>query len=397
VCYGFYVFLAHWIWYGRGIQESFMILISCLSIFFELKSGSKHGISKSYLPNVVLIIVFSAMCLIGIIKASSHKYLIADLKAMLGTVIVSVGIILTFKKFIKGEIDLLDILRKFLVVYVLVNDLIIIVQYFVPYFLMNRSAIVSIQNTLYFDQLTGFFGINGTTRWNIWSTLLLLLNFHYAYNGNNKKQMRYTVVLFIYSAVIASLNSARSYFVVAPLTIVVYMLIKKRMALSKRMKQILWILLLVLVLYVVYLVNPYVNNYIKYLITDKFSVYLSLDLDYMVRMNDDRAKALAYAIQSGGNYGVGIGAVAMHSSTNDVKYIGLNSTSAYILMLGTYGYLLYTFILARFGLFGNKENGIIRTVIYFIFFVILSYCLPIYSSMAIFPAVMLMVYIFSLG
>ena len=269
---GFYVCLTHWLWFGRGIQETVMIL---LSVVVLMRSGNRLTISAKQLADFLLWAMLIVICLIGITRANSHKYLVSDLKAMVGTVLVATAALASVRRLMTYGIDFLDFLFSFLNQYVLLNDIIIVIQYFVPYFLMNRAAIQSVNNRNYFDQLTGFFGINGTTRWDVWTVVLIILNFHIAYKRNDKKIIRYNLVLFLVSLLICILNSARTFLIIAPMTIAIYLFLIKKVNLTGRMKQILLIFSVMLAAFGIYLVNPYVNSSINHLLADKGAIYFS--------------------------------------------------------------------------------------------------------------------------
>lgn len=397
--YGFYVLLAHWIWFGRGIQETVMILLSLVVLGKSLKN---RRISIKQLVDCLLWISLFVICLIGIVQAESHEYLAADLKAMVGTVLVATAVIAAIRKLTGSGVDCLNFLFSFLNGYVVINDIIIVIQYFVPFFLMNTVAIRSVNNGAYFDQLTGFFGINGTTRWDLWTVALIILNFYIGFSRKNKKIIRYNLVLFFASALICMLNSARSFLIIAPATTLTYLFLIRKIHITKRVKQVILVLMMLFLAFTVYLVNPYVNHFVNDLITDKVAIYFSGDVAYMVAANDDRAVATYYAVENGRILGAGIGSIAMHStnigvtSTNKVvKYMGLNSASSYIYMVGIAGYFLWALCLARCGVYGKKGNTQ-RTTIFFLYLLILSYLLPIYSSAPLLPAIMLIFYIFDL-
>ena len=396
LCYVFYVFIAHWIWYGRGIQESLMILISIVILFGYLIKDKFWKVRPYQLINFVIIFILICICFWGILNANTQIYLIQDLKAMVGTVIVSFGIIVSIRKLIQGGHDFWGYTFKFLNIYYFLNNCIILIQYFVPYFLMNRGAIASVNNVAYYDQLTGFFGINGTTRWDVWGIFLILLNFYYYYKRNDKKIMIYNVFLIVFTSIISMLNSARSFLIIAPMLIAVYLLVVHQTMLKKRVKQIIVVFGVIGIGVLVYNHNSYVNEFINDLIEDKVTVYLTFDLDYMVETNDDRAKALDYVLDEGKEFGLGIGSVPMHSSTKTVKYIGLNSISTYILMIGKYGYLLWTYMLASFAIKWDRKKRFTKGIIYFCILIILSYFLPIYSGLTLLPAVLLIFYLYSL-
>lgn len=367
----------------------------CLSILVILKSIKLKKISVNILPNSILWGVLFLICGFGFVRAKTHQYLVADLKAMFGTIIVSIAVVTSIRKLMASGYDLVDYLFEFLNRYFILNDVLIVIQYFVPYFFMNRSAIASVNNKAYFDQLTGFLGINGTTRWDIWSIAIIILNFYVAYKRNDNRIIKYNIFFFLASIIICMINSARSFLIIAPVTVLIYLFLIRKVEFSNRMKQVFAVFGVLIVALIIYSSNRYVNDYVNDLINDKFAIYLSGDVEHMVAANDDRAVATYYAVENCGTFGVGIGAVSMHSTNNQVKYLGLNSASSYIYMLGVAGYFLWTLCLARIGIDSDK-GSIKKTLLYFVYLLLLSYFLPIYSAIALFPVIMFIFYIFDL-
>ena len=374
VLFGFYVLIAHWIWFGRGIQETAMIVLSILVL---LKSAKIRQISVNTLPDYILVGILLVVCGIGIFQARTRQYLVADLKSMLGTVIVSMAVIASIKRLIASGCDVIEFLFVFLNRYFVLNDILIVIQSVIPYFLMNRKAIASVNNRAYFDQLTGFLGINGTTRWDIWSIAIIILNFYVAYKRNDNRIIKYNIFFFLASIIICMINSARSFLIIAPVTVLIYLFLIRKVEFSNRMKQIFAVFGVLIVALIIYSSNRYVNDYVNDLINDKFAIYLSGDVEHMVAANDDRAVATYYAVE------------------NQVKYLGLNSASSYIYMLGVAGYFLWTLCLARIGIDSDK-GSIKKTLLYFVYLLLLSYFLPIYSAIALFPVIMFIFYIFDL-
>ena len=272
VLFGFYVLVAHWIWFGRGIQETIMI---CLSILVILKSIKLKKISVNILPNSILWGVLFLICGFGFVRAKTHQYLVADLKAMFGTIIVSIAVVTSIRKLMASGYDLVDYLFEFLNRYFILNDVLIVIQYFVPYFFMNRSAIASVNNKAYFDQLTGLLGINGTTRWDIWSIAIIILNFYIAYKRNDTRILKYNIFFFLVSTIICMINSARSFLIIAPITVLMYLFLIRKVEITSRMKQILAVIGVLIVALIVYSTNTYVNDFVNDLISDKFAIYMS--------------------------------------------------------------------------------------------------------------------------
>ena len=129
VLFGFYVLVAHWIWFGRGIQETIMI---CLSILVILKSIKLKKISVNILPNSILWGTLFLICGFGFVRAKTHQYLVAGLKAMFGTIIISIAVVTSIRKLMASGYDLVDYLFEFLNRYFILNDVLIVIQYFVP-------------------------------------------------------------------------------------------------------------------------------------------------------------------------------------------------------------------------------------------------------------------------
>ena len=158
------------------------------------------------LPNFILWGALFLICGFGFVRAKTHQYLVADLKAMFGTIIVSIAVVTSIRRLMASGYDLVGCLFEFLNRYFILNDVLIVIQYFVPYFFMNRSAIASVNNRAYFDQLTGLLGINGTTRWDIWSIAIIILNFYITsiMNFLECQNCIFMVLYFLFGAIVQS-------------------------------------------------------------------------------------------------------------------------------------------------------------------------------------------------
>ena len=392
----FYVLIAHWIWRGRGIQEDLIIVFSIVGV---TKSIKMEKIRRSALPAYVGGIVLFLICFIGILVNHSYTYLAEDTKAMIGTFGVGMYILVCGYKKTEAIEKTKIFLFKFLNIYAVINSMIIIIQYFIPYFLVNRSAMVRVNNNYYTDQITGFFGVNGTTRWCVWTMVIIILNFHMYYRKKRRLFLAYNITLIFISTLISFMNSCRSFVVFLPMTLLIYFFVIRKVGIRIRIKYVWFMMLFALFCISIYALNSYVKNYIDELIQDKIMTYLSADIEFMISSNDDRVIATNYAYKNGGLWGTGIGSIPMHSSNNIVKYLGLNSASSYIHMVGVSGYFLYCFILARMGAVlcrGKIGQNWTITIVYFVFLVIISYLLPIFSSIALLGGIALLFRIFGL-
>ena len=162
----------------KKVHDAGYIKVQNASEYYrEHKPREDESSLDDMLPNFILWGALFLICGFGFVRAKTHQYLVADLKAMFGTIIVSIAVVTSIRRLMASGYDLVGCLFEFLNRYFILNDVLIVIQYFVPYFFMNRSAIASVNNRAYFDQLTGLLGINGTTRWDIWS-IAIIIPFH---------------------------------------------------------------------------------------------------------------------------------------------------------------------------------------------------------------------------
>lgn len=379
----FYVLIAHWIWVGRGVQESLMIFLSAVILLPKKIKSPRLKDCEEF----VLVLLFVLFCTYTTLKAGSIPYFNSDIKFMAGTFIVALALIKTYKNKPDFSENFLNILFKWLNIYMFFNSFIIIAQYFSPYFMMNRSVLANMNNEAYFDQITGFLGMNGTTRWSIWSLLTIVLNFNRYYEYKNKKIFRYNIFFICLSLVLSMLNSSRGFFVSLPLTIIIYFLVVRRVSINVKFKYFVCLIAAFLAVGILYAISPTVKGLIDSSVGGKIELYASGDVDRMIASGDDRAAAVAAGVEYGGMYGEGIGSIPMHLAGDaEIRYLGLNSASSYIYMIGVFGYFLYAFVLARLVVtmcFGKDKLYIFKTIVFMIYFVILSYLLPIYSNIAL--------------
>lgn len=381
----FYILLAHWIWYGRGVQETGLIMLMAMSLI----SRRKKVLNLSGLIKTIILLAVIAEMAISAIHANSHEYLIQDLKSMLSG-ILAITFFTSYDSTYMGIFNYsLKRISKYIFVYAWVNTIIIFIQAFRPPFLMNISAIVSVGSYVtHFDQFTGFLGINGTTRWNLFTCFVILLYFYtnqYPKGTKAHKRQLVATLSFVFASFLASIvNSSRAFVITLPVCLLIYFFAIKKLGFAGKTKYLFIILLVVIVLFLVYTFVPLVHTYVDSVVSDKVSFYYSKDIQKLLASNDDRGRAVDYAVREGGIWGLGIGALPMHSSNSYVKVLGLNSTSSYIILTGIVGYLLttiywaYATILSIF-----KKVSIVKVLVAIVVYLLLSYLLPLYSSFAL--------------
>ena len=172
-----------------------------------------------------------------------------------------------------------------------------------------------------------------------------------------------------------------------PLTLILFFVYAVSLNWNRKLKTFIAVSVVLVIFFMFYMYNSSVRNYVNDLIEDKFNVYWSWNIDTMIAANDDRAIAVDFALRNGGLFGVGIGYVPMHSSNDEVTYLGLNSVSSYVYMIGTVGYLLYVFTLSLI-VISRKDNNWSKIIVFPAYIIVVSYLLPVFSSVVL---------IFSLG
>ena len=371
---GFYTLIGHWIWFGRGIQETIIMVLAIIQVIRRSKYNKYKKNKKGILILSAIFIVYVA---IVTIKAPSVNYIVEDLKAIISAVAIYVYLFSFLRSNHDKCMNYITLACKSLTWYMWINTFVIILQYFIPYFMMNRAALTAVGNSAYWDHLTGFIGVNGTTRWNILSCIVVVF---YIANAKNNRDWVKTISFIGISFIVSIMNSARSFLIMMPLFVMAYYILIKKKSVSTVFKYVIWAIGILASIVVVYYSVPFVKAYIDDLIVDKLAIYTSRNFAYMVGANDDRAVAINYAIQSGGTFGKGIGSIPMHYSTSLVKYMGLNSASSFIYMIGIVGYFTYSIILGIGTQSFMKKKSLIQTVGFIAIWLVISYLLPAYSS-----------------
>lgn len=373
VLIAFYTLIAHWIWYGRGIQENILLLLFIVQVVRRVKKTVRHNEKLGWIL-MVTVVVYTVVVTI---KGETLTYLLKDIKSILMALFSLLYIFSFYKANPVRCKKYIETTCKILSVYMWINSVIILIQYKVPYFLMNRSTIALVGNSAYFDQLTGFIGINGTTRWNILTCIIIL---YYITEAKNRRDWIKAAIFVVLSVLISMINSARSFLVMMPLFVIFYYVLVKKKSVKLVLKYCGAVVLSLATIAITYNLNGFVKNFIDDLFFDKVAIYSSRNLAYMVSANDDRAVAINYAIQQGGLFGKGIGSIPMHFANSYVKYLGINSTSSFIYMLGIIGYFAYSCCLGIVGNMFFKKKSILLVVGFTVLWLIISYLLPVYSS-----------------
>ena len=189
---GFYTLVAHWIWFYRGIQETVIIVLAAAVIV----SRASFKIKTTQAVMFFAVLALAVETTLTTLKAVSTNYFMQDIKPMLGCFLVFCYLF-QFRqmKYDKFE-QFSEMMLKILNWYTAFNHVIIIIQSRVPYFLMNRSAVESVNNSLYFDQLTGFLGVNGTTRWSMITTLVIVFNFLEVIKRKNQSKSKKRLIYY---------------------------------------------------------------------------------------------------------------------------------------------------------------------------------------------------------
>lgn len=381
--FAFYILIGHWIWHGRGIQETVLLMLMLIAVISNVRVSPKRNNGITIL--VLLLIEMIATTAAG----ESHDYLMEDLKAMIGGLLCLLYIYTLHETKIQNVYRCILKYKKYLFAYAWINTFIILLQAFKPGFFVNRSAVESVGSFVtHFDQMTGLIGVNGTTRWNLFSCLIIVL--YFVSNNNKKGSRKYkkeiakTVLFTGISLIISLFNSTRAFIITCPMVILIYYYGVRKVNLNKKVRYTLYGVGIVLFIFAIIYAVPFFRSEVIDLYNDKIAKYLTGDLQYLVATNDDRGIAVDYAIRNGGNFGKGIGFVPMNLSNYVIKFLGLNSASSYIMLIGIIGYILTTLTWAFYSVkIVYGKTTIRRVIISFMIFLVLSYLLPVYSYFAL--------------
>ena len=370
---GYYSLIAHWIWYGRGIQETIILVLLIIKVTYNRLRINHHNDISIKIIGTIIAIVFCY----AIVSSDSKEYIGQNLKAILCGFLIFVYLCqlretesYKYEKYKKATMKLLNI-------YTVINNIIIIIQSRVPYFMMNKSVV---SNRTYFDQLTGLIGLNGTTRWAMICTLVILMNWNGLPNTSLKKQKKYiyyNVFLIISCLVISILNKSRSFILIVSATLSINYVFNT--GIKNKWKFGAIAVAIGGIVYFIYRVSPAVNSYISELINDKVSIYTLGNIQKMIYANDDRIIAVEYAIRKGGLFGKGLGIIPLQTSIENVQYMGINSVSSFVYIFGIVGYIVYVLYLVSncTRICNNHKISILFTN--YVYLVLLSYLLPLFT------------------
>ena len=390
----FYVFIAHWIWVGRGIQESILIILALYSVVINLRLFFKDSIRR-LISCILFVILFITTTYITV-KSDRINYFWQDIKPMGGSFLLCLYFSQLYsRKQSFVERLYIDVFLKWINAYMLINTFIIFIQCCIPNFMMINQYFSDLKNNAYYDQLCGFFGRNGTTRWNIISCAVILLNY------NKCPKSKYNIFFIAMSVIVSLLNGSRSFFISLPLVLILYYFVIKKETSIQKIKYVFFVMVVIIGAVLIYHSNSNIKSLYDNGVGKVLEVYTFGDINKMIKYNDDRIVATSYAVIRGGFWGKGIGSAPMHVDEigkGFVQYMGLNSASSYVYMIGIVGYFIYSLILARMvvSVIGVKKLKIIYDFIFLCFFLVMSYILPLYSSMAIIYGVFLIIYVFAL-
>lgn len=222
-------------------------------------------------------------------------------------------------------------------------------------FLIKESWLL--QNPYYDDQVTGLFGFNATNQLGMYSVFMMLLNFTYARNDINDKVKKmgiyiYTIIMEALMAVISKYNDNAGFYIVIALFSGLYMFydfakIKKRSLrkITTSAKYVLIAVAAVILFFNIPATRAVLDKYLR----NRIEVMLHFNSAGMTGSNE-RLYQVQYGLSnlSGWLIGNGFGtAKIVQANAYGFLHFGICSAGAYIILLGIWFYLLYTWMFSK--------------------------------------------------
>ncbi|GCD12421.1 hypothetical protein [Clostridium tagluense] len=353
IIYSFFqMFLFTWLWNKNFYQYIFMVYIIYF-IIVVVDSKKKHN-SKVRIIGVIFVLVNITVIYLNI----SENGISAHLLKNVFNVFSNIFIIIFFGFIIKNKREALErlIIKNLSVVlnlYFFINVPIIIKQIGNTGFMMRFTD----GNPLYFDQITGLIGVNGTHRMTFYWVALTLINI-YIYQKYKKKFILWmTISEIIFMVIISSYCDNTAFYYFFPI-IILQFFIKEFLKINIRgfVKFISIIVVVTICGVYIYNNNEQVNEFYNSRIKEKYEQYSGKSGE---QEDEERVILFKYALDYGNGYklGSGIGSATYgdimlppHFGMNEISIITYQGGLIYLLSI----ILLYSYYSIRLLYFSNK-------------------------------------------
>ncbi|MBU3191208.1 hypothetical protein K9O30_18390 [Clostridium bowmanii] len=310
IVYSFFqMFLLTWLW-NRSFYKYIFIIYFIYFIIVVVDSKKKYN-SKSGIFGIMFVLLNLGIICLNISENGISTYMVRNVF----TVFSNIFIIIFFEFIIKNKREALELLviKKVSVIlnlYFFINVPIIIKQVSSIGFMMRFTD----GNPLYFDQITGLIGVNGTHRMTFYWVALTLINI-YTYQKNKKELILWMMISeIIFMVIISSYCDNTAFYYFFPIILLQFFIKELSQINIKNFVKFIAIILVATACGIyIYNDNQQVNDFFNSRIKQK---YEQLTGKSGQKEDEERIVLFKYALEYGDGYklGAGIGSVTYGDS-----------------------------------------------------------------------------------
>ena len=317
-------------WY---INSSLVVYIACFSTLILTIFRSKE---KFKFKDIIVLFILLIYVSLNLLFTSNHTYFFDD---FVYHTLFPMSILIFFTNYFNSNFNLKKFITYFFYlinIYYIINNYIVLKQINVPGFMIRNFS----DNNFYLDQISGFFGTNGTHKLCIFFIVSLYLNILF-FKSNNKINRVISKIMFLYilitSIYVSSYNDNRIYFILLILFLLPFLYKNINIKILKNRKKLASIIIIVcsLIVSIFFLYNTnesfklFVNNdiYEKYILKT-FNRFNNVN-STSNKKGEERIELTIYALEKGNGLflGKGIGSIITYSDPNLPKHFGLNEST----------------------------------------------------------------------
>lgn len=366
-------------WYINSNLVGYVATISSTVLLLFFRKPQKASLNK-----ILSLIIFIIYVLINILLTNEHSNLFEDL---IQRTIIPFMILIFFTIFFNSNFIYEKIKNYIFYIfncYYIVNTLIILKQIEVKGFMVRNFS----NNTLYVDQIDGFFGTNGTHRLCMFFLICLYMNL-LNFNSKNKYTKKIAKVMFwivlITSIYVSAYNNNRMYYLLLIVFIfpILYKLSKKKIEIKISKKKIIQILILLFSIISISVIAYKCNEKFRtFIIEEIYENNIKRTIDSTNKttsatneQGEERLDLTIYALEYGNGYfiGKGIGSIALYGDPRLPQHFGLCETTTRIYTGGIFYLLLIAYIYTSFICNYIKNKN--KTIYIYIYMTILIFSL----------------------
>lgn len=265
-------------------------------------------------------------------------------------------------------------------IYFVVNQLIILIQYFFPH---TIQFLFSYDYASTLDNLTGMVGPGGTHALLIFYVLLAFINLYHIQISKHKViGWIYFIFSFVLIFVSCGINDNTAAIPVYPVAIMIYFIITNKVSVKTVVKLVLISIFGITIFRIIYDNNADFAQLIDVRLQSKIEMYFQESSGYKnyEGLGDERIEIWRYVMNSYNGMGMGTGFITnFDNNLNLIKHLGMNDLSLITCMSGIWFYVAYVAII------GNKISSVYKfhklEIIPLLCWVIVILIITIYTEM----------------